>query len=275
MKSLRIIVLLLSSLSLYGMDDDGRPSPIGSPARPASQDISPFASPAGQRAHAELKGTPRSNALTKVLAELGFKPAEESPRSKERAAAGTWMDKNLDCMERARKVVEGFSPGQRRDERKRPCGDHYDDENQTLQNKRRRPVFMMDQKQPSWNAKLAAAQQKQQPQIDISALEKLAQPQPEPQVAVNSPVSTMQQEVAAQERLETRKRANDGDSDSDDDEHTLEQPAQKKPKRDKKPQGLPFREAAGQGQSAMDISDVEIAAAMKIDSDDTDDSDDL
>jgi hypothetical protein len=269
MKSLRIIVLLLSSLSLYCMDDDGRPSPIGSPARPASQDASPFESPAAQRANAELKGTPRSNALTKVLAELGFKPAEESPRSEQRAAAGTCMGENAGFIKAAQQVVAKFSPsGNRKVKTKRPCGDHYDDENQTLQIKRRRPVFM-DQEQPSWNAKLAAAQQKQQPQIDISALEELAQHQQ--QVSANSPVSTMQQEAAAQKRLEKRKLANDGDSDSDDDEHTLEQPAQKKPKRDKKPQGLPFREAAGQGQSAMDISDVEIAAAMKIDSDDSDD----
>jgi hypothetical protein len=271
MKSLRIIVLLLSSLSLHGMDNGELRPPIGSPARPASQDASPFESPEtaelGRLANPD--GTPRRNALAQALARLGFKPEGKSPRSEQRAAAGTCMDKNLDCMEIARQVVAKFSPsGNRKVKTKRPCGDHYDDENQRLQDKRRRPVFM-DQEQRSWNAKLAAAQQKQQPQIDISALEKLAQDQP--QVAVNSLVSTMQQEVAAQERLEARKRANDGDSDSDDDEHTPEQPAQKKPKRDEKPQGLPFREAAGQGQPAMDISDVEIAAAMKIDSDDSDD----
>ncbi|NBP01243.1 MAG: hypothetical protein EBU90_14100 [Proteobacteria bacterium] len=256
------------------MDNGELRPPIGSPARPASQDASPFESPEtaelGRLANPD--GTPRRNALAQALARLGFKPEGKSPRSEQRAAAGTCMDKNLDCMEIARQVVAKFSPsGNRKVKTKRPCGDHYDDENQRLQDKRRRPVFM-DQEQRSWNAKLAAAQQQQQqPQIDISTLEELAQPP----MKDNSQVSTMRQEADA--RLKARKRANEGfsDNDSDDDEYTPEQPAQKKPKRDKKPQGLPFREAAGQGQPAMDISDVEIAAAMKIDSDDTDDSDDL
>lgn len=271
MKSLRIIVLLLSSLSLYGMDNGELRPPIGSPARPASQDASPFASPetAELRRLANPDGTPRRNALAQALARLGFKPEEKSPRSEQRAAASTCMDTNLDCMERARQVVAKFSPsGKRKVKTKRPRGDHYDDENQLLQNKRRRPVFM-DQEQRSWKAKLAPAEQ--QPQIDISALEKLAQPQL--QVAANSPVSTMQQEAAAQERLEKRKLANDGDSDSDDEDKSKRNKKCRlhfTPKR-KQTFANRLREAAGQGQPAMDISDVEIAAAMKIDSDDSDD----
>jgi len=86
MKLLRIIVLLLTSVSLHGMDKGKLSSQIGSPARPASQNTSPFASPETQRAHAELEGTPRSNALAQALAGLAFKPAneKESPRSEKK-----------------------------------------------------------------------------------------------------------------------------------------------------------------------------------------------
>lgn len=265
MKLLRIIVLLLTSVSLHGMDKGKLPSQIGSPARPDSQDASRSESPAAQRAHAELTGTPRSNALIKALAGLAFKPAkeDESPRSQQRAAAGTCMDKNL---ERKRSHNEAFDSDD-------SDSDSDGDENKPPQNKRRGLVFMSRHQQPNWKAKLAAAQQQQQqPQIDISTLEELAQPP----MKDNSQVSTMRQEADA--RLKARKRANESfsDNDSDDDEYTPEQPAQKKPKRDEKPQDLPFREAAGQGQPAMDISALEAATeeaepSMEIDSDDSDD----
>lgn len=231
MKSLRIIVLLLSSLSLYGMDDDRLASRIGSPARAASQNTSPFESPATKRANAELNGladkdTPRRGALAKALAELAFKPTE-TERSCTHTIIGTSKDAPLQETEKA--------------EKKRRCEDDSDsdeDEDRPQQPPQKKPKcdgktqalpFMGSQRQ-NWGAKLAAAQQQQQRQIDISTLEELAQPQR--QVAANSSVGTIQQEVAAQERLKRRKCANYGDSDSDDDEYAPEQPRQKKPKRD-------------------------------------------
>jgi hypothetical protein len=258
MKSLRIIVLLFSSLSLYGMDNGELRPPIGSPARTAPQDASPFESPetAELRCLANPNGTPRRNALAQALARLAFKPEGKSPRSEQRAAAGTCMDKNLDFMQRARDVVAGFSPRQKRAQSKRPFSDDSDNdysdgdgsdgdhENQSLQKKRRYLVFM-GLSGTNWRAKLAAAQQQQQQQqqqqpqaaqqqeqqqINIDALETLAQSGPP--MEINSPVVSIRRQgaAAAQERLGARKRAfHDKESDSDD-EDAPRQPAQKKQK---------------------------------------------
>ena len=256
MKSLRIIVLLFSSLSLYGMDDE-LPSPIGSPAESASEEPSPFASPATQRAHAELSGladqdTPRRGALAQAVARLGFESKQQdSPRTQERAAAGTCMGENQDFMQRARDVVAGFSPSQKRAQSKRPFSDDSDNdysdgdgsdgdhENQSLQKKRRYLVFM-GLSGTNWRAKLAAAQQQQQQpqaaqqqeqqQINIDALETLAQSGPP--MEINSPVVSIRRQgaAAAQERLGARKRAKHDEESDSDDEDAPRQPAQKKQK---------------------------------------------